>query len=388
MNLELKEIIFIALAFLLAGGLSFATTPLFKKLASTVGAVDVPRDKRRMHKTPIPRLGGLAIFTGFISAVLLFVDLTPQLQGILIGAVLIVVTGVIDDIFQISALLKFSFQIIAAIVPVLYGVRIEVFSNFNFFSSDSFINLGFLAAPLTVLWIVAITNSVNLIDGLDGLAVGVSSIACFSLLIIAILVSEPVVAVIIAALAGACIGFLPYNMNPAKIFMGDSGALFLGYILATISIQGLFKFYALVSFAVPFLILGLPIFDTIFAIVRRVAHGKSPMQADRGHLHHKLIDMGFSQKQAVAILYCISALLGLAAVVLTGNGVVRAMLLLIAAMIVAFFAAKFLGDGADKAKKEKKIQQQLEADKLYEEMYGTGRADEPQYYGDEEDEEK
>ena len=200
--------------------------------------------------------------------------------------------------------------------------------------------MGKLSVPITVLWIVAITNSVNLIDGLDGLADGVSAISATTVLVIALLVSESQVAIVMAALVGACVGFLPYNMNPAKMFMGDTGATFLGYILATMSIQGLFKFYAIISFAVPFLILGLPIFDTAFAFIRRIAHGQSPMQADRGHVHHRLIDMGLSQKQAVATLYVISAILGLSAVVLTTSGELKAMLFFVTLCIVAGVAAR------------------------------------------------
>ena len=200
--------------------------------------------------------------------------------------------------------------------------------------------LGWLSIPISVFWIVGITNAVNLIDGLDGLACGVSTISSMTLLVIALTVSEPDVAVLTAALAGACIGFLPYNLNPAKIFMGDTGSTFLGFILATVSIQGLFKFYTIISFAVPFLMLGLPIFDTSFAILRRLAKGQSPMTPDRGHIHHRLIDMGFSQKQAVAVLYVISAILGLSAVVLTTSGVVKAMLLLVALCVTGWMAIR------------------------------------------------
>ena len=171
-----------------------------------------------------------------------------------------------------------------------------------------------------MIWIVAITNAVNLIDGLDGLACGVSTISSMTLLVIALVVASRTWPCSCAALAGGCIGFLPYNLNPAKIFMGDTGSTFLGFILAVVSIQGLFKFYTIISFAVPFLMLGLPIFDTCFAIIRRLAKGQSPMAADRSHIHHRLIDMGFNQKQAVAMLYIISAILGLSAVVLTTSG--------------------------------------------------------------------
>ena len=298
------------LAFLVAAVISFFSTPVVKVFAHRVGAMDVPKDGRRMHKVPIPRLGGLAIFFGFIFSVLLFGQIDAQAKGVLLGSVIIIVLGVIDDIVSLNALLKFCVQICAALIPVLSGVRIEFLSNPNIFSDSIYFSLGYFSIPFTILWIVGITNAVNLIDGLDGLAVGVSSIASLSLFIVAMLVSEPFVAIVMAALAGGCIGFMPYNLNPAKIFMGDTGAMFLGYILAVVSIQGLFKFYAVISFAVPFLILGLPIFDTGFAIMRRIVSGKNPMQADRGHVHHRLIDMGFNQKQSVAILYAMSGATG------------------------------------------------------------------------------
>lgn len=195
-------------------------------------------------------MGGLAIFLGFIVSMLLFVDITQEVRGILLGAIIIVITGVIDDIISLRAWTKFLIQILSAVIAVLHGVVINVVSNPNVFSSQEAIVLGWLAIPLTVLWIVGITNSVNLIDGLDGLAVGVSTISCVTILVVALLVSEPNVALIVAALAGACIGFMPYNLNPARIFMGDTGSLLLGYVLATVSVLGLFKFYAIVTFVV------------------------------------------------------------------------------------------------------------------------------------------
>jgi len=305
----------VALALLTALVVSFLMTPVVKSFAYKVGAIDVPKDERRMHHKPIPRLGGLAIFTGFMASILLFVDirLNPQMQSILLGAVIIVVLGVVDDIMALPAKLKFVIQIAAALIPVLNGVSIQALSNPNIFSPNAYWVLNWLSVPVTVLWIVGITNAVNLIDGLDGLANGVSAISAATVLVIALICSEAQVAVVMAALVGACVGFLPYNLNPAKMFMGDTGATFLGFILSTMSIQGLFKFYAVISFAVPFLILGLPIFDTAFAMIRRMAHGQSPMHADRGHIHHRLIDMGLNQKQAVATLYVISGILGLSA---------------------------------------------------------------------------
>ncbi len=342
MVIETQLIGYVVLALLAALMVSFLMTPVVKTFAYKIGAVDVPKDSRRMHKVPIPRLGGLAIFIGFMVSILLLVDIrgNAQLQSILLGAVIIVVLGVVDDIMALPAMLKFVVQIIAALIPALNGVVIQAFSNPNVFSDNPYWVLGMLSVPFTVLWIVAITNSVNLIDGLDGLANGVSAISATTMLVIALLASEAQVAIVMAALVGACVGFMPYNLNPAKMFMGDTGATFLGYILATMSIQGLFKFYAVISFAVPFLILGLPIFDTSFAFIRRIAHGQSPMHADRGHIHHRLIDMGLNQKQAVATLYVISAILGLSAVVLTTGGEQKAMLFFAALCIVAFVAAR------------------------------------------------
>ncbi len=331
------------LAFVVAAAISFGMTPVVKIFAKRVGAIDVPKDGRRMHNVPIPRLGGLAIFFGFIVSVLLLGQIDVQARGILLGSVIIIALGVIDDIMPLNALLKFGVQILAALIPVLAGVRIEFLSNPNIFSDAMYFSLGYFSVPVTILWIVGITNAVNLIDGLDGLAVGISSIASFSLFVVATLIAEPFIAIVMAALAGACIGFMPYNLNPAKIFMGDTGSAFLGFILATVSIQGLFKFYAIVSFAVPFLILGLPIFDTVFAIGRRIASGRNPMQADRGHVHHRLIDMGFNQKQSVAILYATSGLLGLSAVILTTSGEVKAMLLIVTVIVAVIIGAKIMG---------------------------------------------
>ncbi len=344
MTIQLPVVGTAAAALLAAAVVALISTPVVRSLAFRVGAVDVPKDNRRMHNHPIPRMGGLAIFFGFVLSVLIFLPLSQQLRGMVLGAVIIVILGIFDDIYALPAKPKFLVQILAALIAVLAGNRIYILSNINIFSSEPYWELGWLSIPISVLWIVGITNAVNLIDGLDGLACGVSTISSMTLLVIALTVSEPDVAILMAALAGACIGFLPYNLNPAKIFMGDTGSTFLGFILATVSIQGLFKFYTIISFAVPFLMLGLPIFDTCFAILRRLAKGQSPMSPDRGHIHHRLIDMGFSQKQAVAVLYVISAILGLSAVVLTTSGVVKAMLFLMALCLAGGVAAMvFLG---------------------------------------------
>ncbi|WP_417342493.1 MraY family glycosyltransferase, partial [Evtepia gabavorous] len=340
MTMELPAIARIAAALVAALLISFIATPVVKSIAQMVGAVDVPKDNRRMHNHPIPRMGGLAIFLGFLLSTLIFVPMSSSMRGMLLGGVIIVILGIFDDIYALPALPKLLVQIAAALVAVLHGNVIQVLSNPNIFSENPYWTLGSLAVPLSVIWIVAITNAVNLIDGLDGLAVGVATISSLTMLVIAMLVSENVVALMMAALAGGCIGFMPYNLNPAKIFMGDTGSTFLGFVLATVSIQGLFKFYTIISFAVPFLMLGLPLFDTCFAILRRLAKGQSPMAPDRSHVHHRLIDMGFNQKQAVAILYVISAILGLSAVVLTTSGALKAMVLLCALCLAGLISGK------------------------------------------------
>lgn len=326
MILDPNFILKVVLSLVCAAALAFAVTPLVKVLARKVGAMDVPKDARRMHHVPIPRMGGLAIFLAFLTGVLVFVKIDHEIQGILLGAVIIVILGVFDDIMALPALPKFGVQIVAAIIAVAHGCRIEHFMGFQL--------ADWLSYPVSVIWIVAITNAVNFIDGLDGLAAGVSAISAGAMLVVALLVADFNSAIMLAAIVGACVGFIPYNFNPAKIFMGDTGSTFLGYMLSTISIYGLFKMYAIISFAVPFLVLGLPIFDICFAIIRRVSKGQSPMHADRGHVHHRLIDMGFSQKQAVAIAYMLSAILGMAAVVLTNDGEVQALIFIGAIILV------------------------------------------------------
>ena len=325
--------------------MSFAATPVVKIFAQKVGAMDVPRDGRRMHDHPIPRLGGLAMFMGFILSTLLFAKIDTQVRGLLLGCIVIVTTGVIDDIVPLKWWIKLLLQTAAALIAVFHGIRIEVLTNPVLFSENNWLTLGMLSVPITVIWIVGVTNSVNLIDGLDGLAVGVSAIGSATMLVIALLVSEANVAIILAALAGACVGFMPFNINPAKIFAGDTGALLLGYVLATMSVIGMFKVYAIISFIVPFLVLALPLFDTGFAIIRRLLRGQSPMHPDRGHVHHRLIDMGFSQKQAVAILYCVSAVFGLSAVVLATSGGMKAMLLILAFLATGLLAGFVLHSG-------------------------------------------
>ena len=300
------------LAVICAALLAYASTPPVRVLAYKIGAIDVPSDSRRMHKKPIPRLGGLAIYLAFVAASLIFCEYTPSLISIWIGGAVLCAIGTLDDIFRLHWLIKLVVQFAAAGIAVLNGVLIN---HINI--GGRYIEFGAWAIPLTLLWIVGLSNAVNFIDGLDGLACGVSMICALSILGVTLLIGDTSSALVTAILAGACGGFLPFNRNPARIFMGDTGALFLGYTLAVISVEGVFKLHTLLSFAIPFSIFALPIFDTAFAIFRRILHGKSPFSADRGHLHHKLVDLGFTQKEAVGILYAICGILGMVAMTFT-----------------------------------------------------------------------
>ena len=324
----------LVLAAVCAMAVCFAVAPAVRSFARRVGAMDQPGATRRVHSVATPRLGGLAIFLGFLVGALPFCPISQPVQGILLGCILIVVTGAIDDLISLPPWVKLLSQLAAALVAVAHGLSIEVMTHPNWFDTK-YVILNHLAVPITVVWIVGVTNAVNLIDGLDGLAVGVSIISSVTMFIVALTAGQSAAAVVLlAALAGACTGFVPYNKNPATLFMGDTGALLLGYLLATVSVLGLFKMYAVVTFAVPLLALAVPLSDTVFAVIRRTLKGQNPMLPDRGHIHHRLLDLGLSQKQAVAVLYAVSAILGLAAVVLTASGMVR-YLLIAAAFAVA-----------------------------------------------------
>ena len=323
------------LAFAVSLLVAYVMTPPVKRFAEKVGAIDVPRDNRRVHDHPIPRMGGLAIFIGFVLSLLFFVPMSTKVLGLLVGSVIIAVMGGVDDIVSLNPWVKLAGQIVAALVAIRCGLVFDVISNPNIFAEETYIEIGWLSIPLTMLWIVGCTNAVNLIDGLDGLAVGVSAISSMTMLIVSLFVSEPVVSIILAALTGACLGFMPYNLNPAKIFMGDVGSQLLGFVLSTASIMGLFKLHAIITFFVPLLALALPLADTIFAFFRRILHGQSPFKADKGHFHHRLLAMGLNQKQVVAVLYGISAVLGLLAVLMAGDSMAVKIICLVAAFIIS-----------------------------------------------------
>lgn len=326
-------------AFASAFAITLATTPLAKKISIKVGAIDYPKD-RGMHKKPMPRMGGIAIVLGFLITVLVLSFFVKGLEmrqfaGLIIGAAIIVILGIFDDMYNLRARFKLCIQIVAALIVIFSGIRINVvlwpFTAY----------LQKFSAPITLIWIIGVTNAVNLIDGLDGLAAGVSSIAALCIMVLCIMTGSEVAVMLTAALAGSCLGFLPRNFNPAEIFMGDTGATFLGFVLSVTSILGVFKGYAVLALIVSMLCLGLPVFDTLFAMGRRIIRHKPIMQADRGHLHHRLIDKGFSQRQAVLILYGLSLFCGMAAIFISIRDLRTVLVVVFTVVILSFLIYYF-----------------------------------------------
>jgi len=343
-NNAVVSFIYIAIALICSACIAFTMTPVARVLAFKIGAIDVPKDKRRMHRVEMPLMGGVAIYTAFIITTLAFCDISSnakEITGLLIGASVIVVTGIFDDRFNLNPLIKLAMQLIAALIVALCGVTVD---NIGIFMGGEMVSLGIFSIPVTVLWIAGMTNAVNLIDGLDGLSCGVSAISALSILISSFFMPDtPLFATLLTAiLAGACIGFLPYNFNPAKIFMGDTGSMFLGFSLSVISILGVFKTTAVISYWVPFIAFAVPICDTTFAFVRRILKGKSPFSADRGHIHHRLIDMGFNQRQSVTILYAISIIFGIAAVLWAIKKPIAGFVIIVSAIIILFINWRFI----------------------------------------------
>lgn len=308
------------IGFIVSLGLALGLTPLVKKFAFKVGAIDVP-NARKVHTRVMPRLGGLAIFLAFVITFFLVLPFIPHnltvrevnfVKAFLVGGTMTILLGAFDDRFDLPAKLKFLVQIATACVVVFgFDIRIE-FANIPFHSYASV--ESWVAIPFTILWIVGVTNAINLIDGLDGLAAGVSAIAIGTIAVMAFLMGNVVVALISLMLLGGIIGFLYFNFHPAKIFMGDSGALFLGFSLALLSLLG-FKQVAIVSFLTPLILIGVPLSDTVFAIVRRWMQKKPIFSPDKGHLHHCLRELGFSHRQTVLIIYGIAAFFGVLAVI-------------------------------------------------------------------------
>lgn len=258
----------------------------------------------------MPRLGGLAIYFSFIIGILVLRPNDEFTMPILLGSLVIIITGVLDDLLELSAKMKLLGQLLAASIVVFAGVNIE-FINLPF---DGQLQFGYLSIPITILWIVGITNAINLIDGLDGLAAGVSSIALITISLMAFIKQDVFTMSIALIVLGSTLGFLFYNFHPAKIFMGDTGALFLGYIISVLSLLG-FKNVTFISLVIPVIILGVPISDTFFAIIRRIVHKKPLSAPDKSHLHHCLLRLGYSHRQTVLIIYAIAAMFALAAVI-------------------------------------------------------------------------
>ncbi len=376
----------IAIAFLLAFIVAFMTTPYTIKIAHKIGAVDVPKDERRMHKKAMPKFGGPAVILGFlVSVIYLLIVMSMEntinlfgpesygmkLLGMFLGIVVLSITCIIDDIITIRPIVKLFGQLVAAIIAVSFGIRLGEF-NLSFLNNPLMEEI--VSCIITVVWIVGVTNAINLIDGLDGLSSGISVISAISLLVIFVLNGSPLVSIVlITALAGALVGFLPFNFKPAKTFIGDTGSNFLGFSLSIISILGVAKTYTFAVIVLPLIVLGLPIFDTLWAIIRRLIKGKSIkaiFKADKGHLHHRIVARGFGQKQAVLILYGLSATFGIFAVILLDSGIWKALSFLLMVIVA-------IGLGYKNFQEEKEEDQKyecVECKYIYNPKYGNERA--------------
>ena len=333
-----------------------AVTPAAIKIAPKRGAMDIPKDERRMHKKPMPRFGGIAIYLGIMAALAVFALKDKGITSVMTGCTLIYMLGLIDDLKDLKPLVKLCGQIVCATVVYIMGVRIEFITNYFGPGNMAFGDVACFI--ITVLWLIAITNAVNLIDGLDGLAAGIAAISALCIGYVAYIHGQYVPTLAMMAIAGAALGFLPYNFNPAKIFMGDSGSELLGFSIAAVSILGTVKSATIVVVIIPALVLGLPIFDTVMAIFRRLAKHQSIGTADKEHLHHRIMKAGFGQKRAVMILYCISGIMGIVAVLYSRGLTVEYLGLTAVAIMLIYVLLSDTGNRnislkADKIKKEK-----------------------------------
>lgn len=311
------------LIFLCAMVITLAMTPLAIKIAHKTGAIDVPKDNRRVHQRPVPRIGGMAIFVGTILAMILALTMnllgTPDTEmkivGIIVGGILIYLLGTVDDFVNLPALVKLFGQIGCAVVVFAFGNRIDFITNYLGEGTQHL--AGVVSIIVTIVWIVAITNTINLVDGLDGLATGIAAIASLCIAYVAYIFGYYPTCLCLLAVAGSALGFLPFNFYPAKTFMGDGGSLFLGFMIANLSILEPVKRATMVAVLIPVLVLALPLFDTFWAILRRKINGKPIMQADKGHIHHRLMRTGMGQRRTVLCLYGICGIMGVAAVLMS-----------------------------------------------------------------------
>ena len=304
---------------------AYAATPLSIRIANKFGIIDKPKDERRVHKKPIPRFGGMGIFLGSMAALFIPAGMNEKIQVAMLGGALMYLLGIIDDIFDLKPAIKFAGQVAIASIVYALGVRITFISNF-FGLKLAYTNTNLMLSAgvgylITVFWIVGITNAVNLMDGLDGLAAGSTMIMALSLAYVAYIhgarLGSMPVCIALVAVAGGCLGFLPYNFSPAKTFMGDGGALYLGYMIAVLSVISPLKQATVVGALIPILTLAVPIFDTLFAMLRRTLKHESIMHADKGHLHHHLMAAGFGQRRSVLIMYGIVGIMGIVAVLIS-----------------------------------------------------------------------
>jgi len=331
--------------FLISLASTILLTPVVRILALKINAIDSPND-RKIHKVPIPRLGGLAIYFGFLIAILFCClvsrFISPGLDinysgvlGIILSATILLIIGFVDDVKGISPSIKLVFQILAAFIAIYFGIEITFVKN----PLNGFIYLGSASIPITVFWLVGITNSVNLIDGLDGLASGITAIASVTLFFVALSTGQVASAIVFIALAGAAAGFLKYNFHPASIFLGDSGSLFMGFVLASASVLGVLKSTLVIALLIPILILAVPIFDTASTIIRRLRAKVDIFEADSRHIHHRLLEAGLTHREAVMAIYFVCLLLASGALIVTFMNPVESIILLFVILIVAAVGA-------------------------------------------------
>ncbi|SER27238.1 glycosyltransferase family 4 protein [Piscibacillus halophilus] len=318
--------------------IAVATTPIVRVIAIKFNIVDCP-DERKIHTMEKPYLGGVAIFISVMITYLIFWPNHQYQIAIISGAFVMLLTGLLDDKYSLKPVVKLAGQGLAALIIISSDLLIDKI-NIPFFGD---IELGNLSVVVTIFWILAVSNAINLIDGLDGLAAGVASIALLSITIMAVIDGNWIVALLCTMILGANLGFLVFNFYPAKIYMGDSGSLFLGYMVAVISMLGLFKNVALFSFIIPFIVLAVPIVDTIFAIIRRMRNGESIMNADRKHFHYQLLDAGLSHKGAVILIYVFSGMFGLLAVFFSYSTVGASIISIFLVLLLIHIIAEIVG---------------------------------------------
>jgi len=366
-NFMLKDFMYVAVI-LIGAFLSYAIIPPLRRCAVKIGAVDKPDGKRKLQREPVPYFGGVAIVASFIvvatATLAILGEISDKYAIIAVGTVLMMITGVVDDVCDMKSYIKFFVQVAVALATVLLGGAIEYVYIFGVY-----VRFGVLSVPLTVLWIVLVVNSVNMMDGLDGLAGGISSFALMALFVTALVNGDVVSAVICSALCGATLGFLPHNITPASIFMGDAGSMSLGYVMAAVSVFGFFKGQAFLSIIIPAIILALPVTDAVRLFFVRISKGRNPFSSDRLHIHHILVDMGFSQRTAVLILYIISSMFSVAAIVCLKSNLAAAVIIAVALLILVFI--RFL----PKFKKKKHNDDHHNADNIDEQSNGGAEED-------------